>query len=152
LALAGLGFTVVYREGFETVLFYQALLFDADRTAVFIGFAIGLAIILTIAYAILRLSKWLPLKPFFTVTGVLLLLMAFNFTGAGVRELQEAGAVTATLLSWAPENLILMTTLGIFPTVETSLAQLLFLTALIVTFTLSRWQGRKKVMAVTAGD
>ncbi|NKQ35199.1 MAG: FTR1 family iron permease [Chloroflexi bacterium] len=152
LALAGLGFTVVYREGLETVLFYQALLFDADASAVFIGFAIGLAIILAVAYAILRLSKRIPLKPFFTVTGVLLLLMAFNFTGAGVRELQEAGVVPATLLNWMPENLILMETLGIFPTVETSLAQLFFLTALIVTFTLSRWQGRRKVTAVTVSD
>jgi high-affinity iron transporter len=78
--------------------------------------------------------------------------MAFNFTGAGVRELQEAGVVPATLLNWMPENLILMETLGIFPTVETSLAQLFFLTALIVTFTLSRWQGRRKVTAVTVSD
>ncbi len=144
LALAGLGFTVVYREGFETVLFYQALLFDADETAVFIGFAIGLAIITAVAFLILRLSKKLPLKPFFTVTGVLLLWMAFNFTGAGVRELQEAGVVTATLLDWIPENLILMETLGIFPTVETSAAQLFFMVALIVTFTLSRTLGRAK--------
>ncbi|MCK5922425.1 MAG: FTR1 family iron permease, partial [Methylococcales bacterium] len=148
LALAGGGFTVVYREGFETVLFYQALLFDAHPTAVFIGFAIGLAIILAVAYAILRLSKQLPLKPFFTATGILLMLMAFNFTGAGIRELQEAGVVSATLLSWVPENLILMETMGIFPTVETTLAQLLFLIAIFVTFALSRKWGQSPKLAL----
>lgn len=146
LALAGLGFTVVYREGFETVLFYQALLFDAEASWVLLGFGVGLVIILAISYAILRLSKRLPLKPFFTGTGILLLLLAFSLTGKGVRELQEAGVVTATLLSWLPENLFLMEFLGLFPTVETTLAQFILVIALVVTFALSRWQGQRKAV------
>ncbi|HIE55266.1 MAG TPA: FTR1 family iron permease [Chromatiaceae bacterium] len=152
LTLAGLGFTVVYREGFETVLFYQALLFDADGTAVLAGFLVGLLIFIAVAYAILRMSKQLPLKTFFTVTGILLMLLAFNFTGAGIRELQEAGVVPSTLLTWMPENLILMETMGIFPTMETTLAQAVFLIALVVTFVISRWQGRRQVTAVATGD
>ncbi|MEM7346951.1 MAG: FTR1 family protein, partial [Chloroflexota bacterium] len=142
--LAALGFTVVYREGFETVLFYQALLFDAEVTPVLVGFIIGLVIIVIVAYFILQMSRRIPLKPFFTGTGILLLLLAFSLTGKGVRELQEAGVVTATLLSWIPENLILIELFGIFPTVETTVAQALLLTAIIITFAMSWWQGQRR--------
>lgn len=140
--LAALGFTVVYREGFETVLFYQALLFDANPLWVLGGFVVGVIIIVGVAYAILHLGQRLPLKPFFTVTGVLLLLLAFSFTGSGIRELQEAGLVSVTLLPIVPENLLLMELFGMFPTVETTLAQLLFVVALAATFALSFWRGR----------
>lgn len=147
LALAGLGFTVVYREGFETVLFYQALLFDAQASSVWLGFIIGSVIIFAVAYAILKLSKRLPLKPFFTVTGLLLMLLAFNFMGSGIRELQEAGIISAHLLTWIPENLILMELFGIFPTLETTLAQVLFLLVLVGTFSFSLWRKQKQSTA-----
>lgn len=139
LALAGLSFTVVYREGFETVLFYQALLFDAEASWVLVGFGVGLVIILAVSYAILRLSKRFPLKPFFTITGILLLLLAFSLTGKGARELQEAGVIGATLLQWMPEKLLLMELFGLFPTVETTIAQAVLILAIIATFAISYW-------------
>jgi high-affinity iron transporter len=101
-------------------------------------------IILAVAYAIIRLSKRLPLKPFFTGTGILLLLLAFSLTGKGVRELQEAGLFAATLLPWMPENLVLMELFGLFPTVETTIAQTVLGLAVVVTFGLSRRQGQRK--------
>ncbi len=149
LALAGLGFTVVFREGFETVLFYQALAFDAPASSIWLGFVIGAVIIFAIAYAILKLSKRLPLKPFFTVTGLLLMFLAFNLTGAGVRGLQEAGLVSAHLLAWIPENLILMELFGVYPTLETTLTQILFLLLLIATFSYSLWRKKKKSALIT---
>ena len=154
LALAALGFTVVYREGFETVLFYQALLFDAETGWVLLGFGVGLVIILAVAYAMLHLSQRLPLKPFFTVTGSLLLLLAFSLTGKGVRELQEAGVIGATLLSWLPENLLLIELFGLFPTLETTMAQAGLVAAVAVTFAISRRQGQQKMTrpAATSGS
>ena len=149
LALAGLGFTVVFREGFETVLFYQALAFDAPASSILLGFVIGAVVIFAVAYAILKLSKRLPLKPFFTVTGLLLMMLAFNLTGAGVRGLQEAGLVAAHLLTWIPENLILMELFGVYPTLETTLAQILFLLLLIATFSYSLWRKKKKDALIT---
>ncbi len=149
LTLAGLGFTVVFREGFETVLFYQALAFDAQASSIWLGFIIGIVIIFIVAYAILKLSKRLPLKPFFTVTGLLLMLLAFNFTGAGIRGLQEAGLVSAHLLAWIPENLILMELFGVYPTLETTLAQILFLLLLIATFSYSLWRKKQKSAVIT---
>jgi high-affinity iron transporter len=150
LTMAGLGFTVVYREGFETVLFYQAMLFDAAPLPTLIGFVLGAAIIIVIAVLILRMSKRLPLKPFFTGTTAIMLLLAFNFTGAGIRELQEAGLIGATLLPIVPENLILSETLGLYPTLETILAQVIFVAAIVVTFSYSRWQGTRKASSQPA--
>lgn len=144
LALAGLGFTVVYREGFETVLFYQALSFDAPASWMWLGFIVGSLVIVAVAVAILMMSKRLPLKPLFTVTGMLLLLLAFNFMGSGVREFQEAGLISAHLLAWIPEHLLLMELLGIYPTLETTLAQAFFLLAVTATFGYSLWRGGRK--------
>ena len=135
---------MVFREGFETVLFYQAMLFDAAPLPALIGFLAGTAVILIIAVLILRMSRRLPLKPFFTATTAIMLLLAFNFTGAGVRALQEAGVIGATLLSVVPENLVLSEVLGLYPTLETVLAQVFFVGAIMVTFSYSRWQGMRK--------
>ena len=143
VGLAALGFTVVFREGLETVLFYQALLIDAEATPVLLGFVVGLVIILAIAWVMLRLSRRIPIRPLFTVTTVLLLMLAFSFTGAGVRELQEASVFSTTLLPWFPENLLLMQFLGLYPTVETLLAQGLFCLLIVLTFTYSRWLGTR---------
>ncbi|MEM8859221.1 MAG: FTR1 family protein [Chloroflexota bacterium] len=150
--LAFLGFTVVFREGFETVLFYQTLLFDSDPQAVLYGFLIGSGVIAVVAFLILRMSVRLPLKPFFNVTTVLLLVMAFNFVGKGFRGLQEAGVVNATWLSWIPENLVLIEVFGIYPTVETTTAQFAFVLLVIITFGWSLIQSnqQKKEASVAA--
>ncbi len=138
LALAGLGFTVVYREGLETVLFYQALLFNAAAGEVALGFVLGAAVITGIAILILRMSQRLPLKPFFTATTVLLLIMAINFTGSGVHELQEAGLIRETVLSWLPSSPFLKAVLGFRPTAQTIAAQLVLGGALALSFAYSR--------------
>lgn len=71
------------------------------------------------------------------------MLLAFNFTGAGVRGLQEAGLVSAHLSTWIPENLILMNLFGIYPTLETTLAQILFLLLIAATFSYSLWRKKR---------
>jgi high-affinity iron transporter len=137
LALAGVAFLAVYREGVETILFYAALFGTADTTrgaaAVWGGLAAG-AVVLTAVYLAMR--RWgvrLPVRPFFAVTGALLTVMAVSFAGQGVAELQAAGWVPAT-----PIRLPTLPALGVFPTVQTALAQaavtLAFVVALIWIF------------------
>ena len=90
-ALAFVAFLAVYREGAETALFYQALFNEGANVAlpislgILAGFA-ALAVIFTLFY---RFGVRIPLRPFFSVTSVLLYYMAFVFMGKGVRELQE---------------------------------------------------------------
>jgi hypothetical protein len=69
--------------------------------------------------AVNRFGVRLPLKPLFGVTSALLYYMAVVFAGQGVAELQEGGAMSLTPIAWAPR----IPTLGIYPTVESLLAQ-----------------------------
>ena len=106
-ALGAVAFLAVYREGFETVLFYVALFVSSEKTlgaaaAITAGIVLGLAILSLVYVLINRYSVRLPLKPFFGGTSALLYVMAFSFAGQGVAELQEAGYIPATPLEWFP--------------------------------------------------
>jgi high-affinity iron transporter len=138
LALASAAFLAVYREGFETVLFYKALIISAGLTVgvtpIAGGMLLGALLLVGVYVAVNRFGVRLPLKPFFAVTSAFLYYMAFVFAGAGVAELQEGGLASMTPVSWAPR----IPTLGIYPTVETLAAQsvlvALALVALVWTF------------------
>jgi high-affinity iron transporter len=120
-ALASAAFLAVYREGFETVLFYQALLAGAEnaRGAVAVGFVVGCVVLAVVAALFRVLGVRLPIRPFFLVTGALLYFLSIVFVGKGVHELQEAGLVGVTNVSAVPQ----IDFLGVFPTLETLLAQ-----------------------------
>jgi high-affinity iron transporter len=93
--LAGLAFLAVYREAAETILFTQALLFDAPRRApVWAGAAAGLGVVFGVAFLIVRAAGRLPLGPFFAVSSALLCALAVSFAGAGMHGLVEAGVLT----------------------------------------------------------
>jgi high-affinity iron transporter len=140
LALASAAFLAVYREGFETVLFYKALFVSGGSAVnampVVAGMVVGGVILVGVYVAIHRFGVRLPLKPFFGVTSAFLYYMAFVFSGKGIAELQEGGLVTTTILPGAPR----LPALGIYPTAESLAAQgllvLLALVALTWTFVL----------------
>ena len=141
--LVGISFFAVYREAFEVVLFYQALWLqnEGNRGAVIWGLLAGIAALLVVIYAILKLGLRIPLKYFFGATGTLLYIMAFIFAGNGIKELQAAGWVPGT-----PVNFPLQVPfLGIYPTVETLGAQALMLLAFFVT---SVWMARENHKAL----
>ncbi|KKM09610.1 hypothetical protein SY88_18360 [Clostridiales bacterium PH28_bin88] len=125
LALWFAAFLAVYREGAETVLFYQALLSGTGTSAagvIGLGFILGCVALAVIFVAIRYGSLRIPLKPFFLGTSLLLYYLAFVFAGAGMKELQEGGLVSSTT---APVPLI--SPLGIYPTWETLAPQALLL-------------------------
>jgi high-affinity iron transporter len=129
LALASVAFLAVYREGFETVLFYKALFLAGAGSVlpVVSGMVVGGAVLGLVYYAINRWGVRIPLKPFFAVTSVFLYYMAFVFAGKGVAELQEGGVIATTVLPWAPR----IPGLGIYPTVESLALQGLLLLLLV---------------------
>jgi len=131
LALASAAFLAVYREGFETVLFYKALFVagaGGGTMSVLAGIALGSIVLVAVYIAINRFGVRLPLKPFFAFTSAFLYYMAFVFAGKGIAELQEGGLVGTTILPWAPR----VPPLGIYPTAESLGAQgLLVLLAIV---------------------
>jgi high-affinity iron transporter len=120
IAFVGLGFTAVYREGFETVLFYQALsLFAQCLTLWVVLGAVAAAVGLGAAgYAILKAGKQLPLKPMLVTGASILLLLSVAFAGNAVRSLQSADLLQATPVSSPRLPVFLAELTGIHPTRE----------------------------------
>lgn len=92
LAVLLLAFLAVGREGLETAVFFYATVQSAQggTTEPLIGFAIGIAAAVTIAYLLYRGAVRFDLGKFFTITGVLLVFVAAGVLGYGLHDLQEA--------------------------------------------------------------
>ena len=138
-ALALVAFLAVYREGAETALFYQALFSEGPNVGlplalgIIVGFA-ALAVIFTLFY---RYGVRIPMRPFFTVTSLLLYYMAFVFMGKGIRELQEGNIMRITVIPGGPH----VEAMGIYPSVETLTAQAILIVLLVFATIKTFWPG-----------
>jgi high-affinity iron transporter len=135
LALGGLSFLVVYREGFETVLLYQALLFIARGLELYVlmGFGLGLLALSFTMVAINLFAARVPVKAFFAFTVAVAAFLSVALLGNGVRELQSLDYISLTRVDWVPAlNPILADLTGIRPTVETLLAQALLVLVYVI--------------------
>ena len=137
--LFGLAFLVVYREVFETILFYATLTAQGHGTAVFTGAASATAVLAVIGWIMLRYSRTLPVAAFFKYSSWLIAILAVVLAGKGVAALQEAGILDISPLGGAPR----MPMLGLFPTLESIGAQLLAL----VTVALGIWYNERLARA-----
>lgn len=126
-----LAFLVVFREGFETVLFYEALLVDAAPGPVLAGLALGAGAAIAAGWAVLASGRRLPLRLFFRATTVLLATLAVMLVGAGIRGLQTAALMSATPVAWFPDADWLQLWFGLFPVAEPLAAQALVLVVLL---------------------
>ena len=128
-------FISVYREGFETILFYKALYINAGEATggIVPGFLAGSVVLAGVYFLIYKAGIRIPVKWFFVLTSVFLVFMAFLFMGRGLHELQMGGALSMTPLSWAPE----IDWLGMYPTLETLIGQSVLLVAYAVALVLT---------------
>lgn len=117
--LFSLAFIAVYREVFETVLFYAALWTEGNGWPLLAGLASGIMVLAIIAAILLRTSARLPIGTFFAASSLLIAVLAVVLAGKGIGALQEAGWVHATPLAIPHIDI-----LGVLPTWQTMLAQL----------------------------
>jgi high-affinity iron transporter len=137
-ALFALSFIAVYREAFETVLFYSALATDGNGTALLGGFAAAVALLGLIAWILLRTSARMPIGKFFSITSIAVAVLAVVLIGKGVAGLQEAG--------WAGVHPVAgprIDILGVFPTAETLTAQLIVLLIALSGFGMNIFNARR---------
>jgi high-affinity iron transporter len=131
LAFGGLGFTAVYREGFETVLFYQALVLFAQGLIawVVLGIVAAAVALAGVGWAVLKLGKRLPVKRLLLAGATMLLLLSVAFAGNAVRSLQEAAWISVTPIDggWARLPIFIAELTGIHPTQEGIFVQLALL-------------------------
>ncbi|MCW8922205.1 MAG: FTR1 family protein [Gammaproteobacteria bacterium] len=116
--LATVSFIAVYREMFETVLFYQAMWVQIDSADSQQGFLLGilgaLVLLLILALLVMRVGARLPIKQFFQINAILLFLLAVVFTGQGIAAFQEAGMIASNMIEFPKVEI-----LGIYPTMQT---------------------------------
>jgi len=124
-----LSFIAVYREVFETVLFFSAMAVDGNGTALLGGLATGVVTLSVVAWVLMRTSARMPIGRFFSLSSVLVAILAVVLAGKGVAGLQEAGWVNASYLA-VPKVEIL----GLYPSLETVGAQLLVLAIALLGF------------------
>jgi high-affinity iron transporter len=119
LFLFSLAFIAVYREVFETILFFIAMWNEQNAGAILGGLIVGAVVLAAVAFWMLRISRRLPIGKFFSISSILIAVLAVVLVGKGVAALQEAGWVPLALVS-APR----IEWLGVYPSWQSLLAQL----------------------------
>lgn len=127
--LFSLAFVAVYREVFETVLFFAALWTEGNGWPLLAGLGTGIVLLALLAIILLRTSARLPIGQFFAASSLLVAVLAVVLAGKGIAGLQEAG-----LLHTSPITIPRIDLLGIHPSWQTLLAQLAVLFTALVAF------------------
>jgi high-affinity iron transporter len=140
-----LAFVAVYREVFETILFLIAMWSDRNGGAILGGLVAGSVALGAVAYWMLRISQRLPIGQFFSISSILIAVLAVMLVGKGIAALQEAGWVAQTLVA-GPR----IDWLGIYPSWQSLLAQLGVAVAAVIGFHVNRRSSRALVRAPTS--
>ena len=130
-SLAMLSFLAVFREGAETVIFYESIYsMSQDAHGMWVG-GLAAAAVLIVIFLILRFtSVKIPIGPFFLVTSILMAALVVIFAGGGIHALIEGDLIEGTYLSAVPTN----DWIGLYPYVETITAQVIAAIAVVVLF------------------
>ena len=131
-----LSFFTVYREGFETVLFYQAMFGFAKYMELWVGlgFILGIVSLLGIYFGFRKLGKRLPLRVLFGLTMGIGAYLSIAFLGNAIREFQVLDYIPYTsMLGIIPRlDINVATMTGIYPTLETTIGQIVLLSVYVV--------------------
>ena len=130
-SLAMLSFLAVFREGAETVIFYESIYsMSQDAHGMWVG-GLTAAAVLIVIFLILRFtSVKIPIGPFFLVTSILMAALVVIFAGGGIHALIEGDLIEGTYLSSVPTN----DWIGLYPYVETIAAQVIAAIAVVALF------------------
>ena len=121
--LAFISFIVVFREAFESVLFLSSMQLQVDdksRPGIWVGALAAICIILFASNLLLRFSVKIPLKKLFQYSAIIMMILAVVLAGQGVHAFQESGWISVNTVKLNFHSSIL----GIYPTIQTYLAQI----------------------------
>ncbi|WRS30749.1 FTR1 family protein [Actinomycetaceae bacterium MB13-C1-2] len=130
-ALASVAFLAVLREGAETILFFSPILAasktSTDNAKIWLGVGAAVLILAVIFLLVWAFGVRLPMQAFFKWTSVLLGVLAITIAGGAIKEFQDATLIPVTVVEGAPT----ISFLGLYPTVETLVAQLIVIGVLV---------------------
>ncbi|MDX8386636.1 MAG: cytochrome c/FTR1 family iron permease [Gallionella sp.] len=145
-----ISFFAIYREIFESVLFYQALwvqVNDTTKPALWIGIFAAALILVSTGWVLFKFCIKLPLGLLFAGTSLFLGLMAVIFAGQGVSALQDANIITSS-----PVHFLTLPMLSFLPTVQTLLAQVSVICILAMCYLLPFRRQSNAIPAPTRGN
>lgn len=150
VSLALLSFLAVFREGAETVLFYQAIftMTSGSRAGIWGGFCAAAVCLVVIFLLIRYTSVKIPIRPFFVITSALMAVLVVIFAGGGVHALIEGDLVDGRYLPSVPTN----DWLGLYPYAETLIAQLLAACAVVALAVMSVVRQRRSAERPASSD
>jgi len=145
VGLAAIAFFAVFREALESVLFLSALTIEGgpgSKFAVGTGAIAAIVTVLLLGAVVLRFSARLPIRKLFKYSSFMLGFLSVVLVGKGIHSLQEIGwlSVTATPFSFNV-NLI-----GLYPTMQTLIAQLIILSILVVVWNYPKWKAKRELV------
>lgn len=148
-SLAMLSFLAVFREGAETVIFYESIYsMSQDAHGMWVG-GLAAAAVLIVIFLILRFtSVKIPIGPFFLVTSIVMAALVVIFAGGGIHALIEGDLIEGTYLSSVPTN----DWIGLYPYVETITAQVIAAIAVVVLFVVGFIKKHRMKLAAQAGQ
>jgi high-affinity iron transporter len=120
----------ILREGAETTIFYAGMASSIAPGQLALGITVTSALLVLIGYAMIRFSAKLPIRPFFLLASALIYYLAIRFVGESLHSLQVAGWLPSHLSDTLPT----LSLLGVYPTWETTLPQLLVLLVVLLRF------------------
>ena len=127
-SLVMVGFTAVYREGFETALFYQALWSFGAGLGVWVlaGLGCGLVALTAVAFVMFRLGRRVPVKQFMNIAVTFVMITSVTFLGNAVHALQAGDLIAYHRLdSWPHMPIFLSQVTGYWNTVQSIVAQII---------------------------
>ncbi|WP_168196570.1 FTR1 family protein [Bdellovibrio sp. ZAP7] len=146
IVLSSISFMAVFREAFEVVLFLRAIWNDVNadgRASVGEGVALAFILIFAFSYYAVRYSQKIPIKQLFNVSAAIMGILSVILVGKGIHSLQEAGIVGVKSIGLG----LRVDLLGIFPSIQTVVAQLLIAAVLLII-----WSLGKKPAAAPLGE
>jgi high-affinity iron transporter len=148
LGFALLGFTSVYREGFEIVIFLQNLRELYGSSVVLEGVAIGLLFTAAAGVLTFALHQRLPYKRLLIITGVMLLFVLVVSVGEQVNEMQLAGWIGTSEITWLHIPAWMGTWFSLFNNWETFIGQGLALLLVLGSYVAAQyvrvWRPRRR--------
>ena len=141
LGLAVFSFMVVFREAFESILFLQAISLETktgDGSSIGLGVIAAFALIALFAVIFVKYSKRIPVRQLFRYSSWVITLLAIILIGKGVHAVQEAGWVSVTSFPIS----LKIDWLGVYPTNETLMAQVVLLGFLLLLYYVSNHRNK----------
>lgn len=144
-SMATLSFLSIFREGAEMIIFYAGMAPSMATSQLLIGIGLGFVFLVIIGFVIIRYSAKIPLRPFFFVATWLIYILAFKMLGVSIHALQIANTLPVHYINGMP----FVDWIGLYPTLETILPQVLLI-ILVIGASLYVKKSAKKYKAATS--